>query len=463
MDKQKPRDYCFRHSKMYEGWQCPMCADEDERGTGSSASTASKSAAPQPGSAAGGAPAAPYRPPSRDQSKTKSDQAEAMLLSGAAREALDLCESAVELDPRNLHAQLVAARASRILRDVRREQDCLEDAIKLLKTDEYARTTFWYQEILKYTRDSFAIAQVARIFASARKWPPADALAMVKSLVGRGAVSDALVVLDSIGPEDRSLLTCAYSMQLTASTYGRVDPDLQVYLQGTPAAQRARILAEMLDVKASEVMAGATSSKIRDAVRTRYEEWTTDIKHLLSEEARKVATDRIAPKINGPAASWAVKFAVGAIVVSVILVGALGLGAGGLVIALVAAVGAAGAGFAYGRDVETKRLLPDVLPGVREELSERELARWGWIMSDEQMDEASSAPVSAETCAYCGAPVPADATTCPGCSRPLHVEETPDAPEATGGDVPATDAPAPSPDEPGPGGPPDERPPDQLG
>jgi hypothetical protein len=428
--EKKSRDYCFKHSKMYEGWRCPLCADEEERGTTPAhASQQAGGKTARPGAAA--APAAPaYRPPSRDQSKAKSDQAEAMLLSGAAREALDMCESAVELDAKNIHAHLVGARASRILRDTPREQEFLEDAIKLLRTDEYAKSIQWYHEVLKYTRDGLVLSQLARSFVVARKWPRAETLSMVRSLVGRGAVSDALTVLDSLPVTDRSLLTCAYSMQLTATAFGRKDPDLQAYLQATPASQRGRILAEMLEVQSADVIGGSTISRLRDAVRARYEEWANDIKPLISAEARKVALERIAPKLHAPAMSWAIRFLIGGLVVGVVL--GIALGVIGLVLGAVAAAGLAGAGYAYGRDVEAKNLLPSVLPEVREELTEREVERWSSILSDEPVEEAPAEAAAQEPCPYCGAEMATDATTCPSCSRTIEREAPPAEPPAEG-------------------------------
>jgi hypothetical protein len=439
--EKKNRDYCFRHSKMYDGWQCPLCLEEEERGPAKAALPSASPASPQGG--AGGAPkAGAAQAPSRAESQAKSAQAEAMLLSGAAREALDLCEAAIALDRRNLAAYVIGARASRALRDGAGEQELLENAIKLLHTEEYGKTSRAYIDILKHLRDSRMVAQLVKAFVAARRWPAAEALGMVKTLVARGATSDALVVLDSLPDATRSLLTCAYSVQLSGVSRPGVDPDLLRYLQSVSAAERAKILAEFYEVTGSEVLAGATVSKVRDAVRTRYADWTNDIKQLLSEEARKVAAERVGPKLGAPAGSWAIKFFMGGMVLAVVI--GLAGGTAGFLVGAVIAVGCAGAGYAYGRDVELKRLLPTVLPAVREELSNREIERWASVSSDEPLEvRAEEVPpdgaVGGEACPYCDAPVATDATACPQCSRPL----TPTNPAPTGGEPPAPTEPAP--------------------
>jgi hypothetical protein len=335
-------------------------------------------------------------------------------------------------------------------------REFLDDTIKLLRTEEYGGTSHWYHEVLKHARDSTLVSQVAKTFVSARAWPAADALPMVRTLVGRGAVAEALVVLDSLPPSDRSLLTCAYSMQLTGGSFARVDPDLQAYLDQTPAVRRDRILAEMLDLQASDVIGGSTLSTVRDAVRHRYEGWAPEIKQLLSEEARTAGAEKVAPRLNGPATAAAVRFFLGAIVIAVVLVVALGGGAPGFGLGLVVALGCAGAGFAYGRDVELKKLLPTVLPAVREELTEREVERWGSILTDDSGGGADDHPAAraGETCPYCGTSVTAGAPTCPQCSRSLALE-SPEVPpggaEAPPGDGTAEGAAVPS-EEPRPAG-----------
>ena len=307
-----------------------------------------------------------------------------MLLSGAAREALDLCDAAIELDRRNMHAYLVGARASRALRDSASEQELLENAIKLLHSEEYGKATRWYVDVLKHLRDSPMVAKLVKTYVAAHKWPADEALTMVKVLVARGALGDALVVLDSLPDASRSLLTCAYSLQLSGGSRPGVDPDLQRYLQSVPASERARILAEFYEIQSAEVLAGMTISRVRDAVRQRYADWSTDIKHVLSEEARRAAAERVGLELNAPAGSWAIKFFVGGMVLAVIL--GVSLGSVGLLLGTVVALGCAGAGFAYGRDVELKRLLPEVLPAVKEELTNREVERWAAVLSDDPVE-----------------------------------------------------------------------------
>lgn len=449
MKEKTNRDYCFRHASMYEGWQCPLCAkEEEEKAAGGGAAAAGAPVSPE--AAAELAAARIQRSPSRIESKAKSDQAEAMLVSGAAREALDLCESAVEIDPRNLHAHIVGARASRILRDAVREREFLEDTVKLLRSDEYARESKWYHEVLKHARDTALVTQLAKTFIAARKWPAADALPLVRALVGRGAVSEALTILDSLPRTDRSLLTCAYSMQLTGTAVGRVDPDLHAYLEGTPAERRAQILAELLEVQASDVIAALTVARVKDAVRTRYEGWSADVKHLISEEARRLGAEKLAPSLAGPAMSWALRFFLGALVFGVVLTLAFGGNALVLVLSGAVALACGGAGYAYGRDVELKKLLPTVLPEIREDLMTRESDRWASVLSDDHgaVEGGEEQPAASETCAYCGASVKGGTKACPQCGRELAQES----PEAASVPAPAGASAEASPEEAAPDG-----------
>jgi hypothetical protein len=423
------RDYCFRHSRMYEGWQCPLCLEEEQKGT---AKPADVSAGPGAARAAGAGGAHATEPahqvPSRAESAVKSKQAEAVLVSGAARDALDLCEAAIGLDPRNIQAYLIGARASRVMRDAGLEQEMLEAAIKLLKTEEYGRNSQAYVEVLRHLRDGRMVSQLAEVFAKSQQWPPAEALSMLKALVGRGATREALVVIDNLPAGSRSLLTCAYSMQLSASPLQGVDPDLARYVKSIDAAERARLLAEFYEVRASEVLAHATVVKLRDAVRARYMEWKSEIKQDLSEEARKAAAERIAPQLGSPAMSSAVRFFVGGLVVATVLVLLTGAGVLGFVVGIVLALGAGGAGMAYGRDVELKRLLPTVLPAVKEELTNREAERWAPILSDEPLtrhepEETAAPEPPSEPCPYCASPVPTGASACPHCQKPMPTPE----------------------------------------
>jgi hypothetical protein len=418
---------------MYEGWQCPMCLDEQER----AAAAAAPGAAPAPpSSSAPGQPAAGRgdvsHAASRAESQAKAARAEAVLLAGSAREALDMCEAAIEMDRRNLNAYLVGARASRILRDAVNEQELLEGAIKLLRTEEYGKTSRWYVEVLKQVRDSRMVSQLADAFANARKWPPDEALAMVKGLVSRGATWEAVSVLDKLPVTSRSLLTCAYSLQIAGSSGPGVDPDLLRYLQSVPATDRARLLAELYEVQSSEVLAGMTVVRVRDALRRRYQEWSNEIKQVLSEEARQAAAERIAPQLHGPAVSSAVRFFLGALAFAALVVALAGGGGVGILAGTVLALGCGVAGYAYGRDVELKRLLPTVLPGVREELTTREVERWVQVLSEEPIgssthEAAAEEPAAMDSCPYCTAPVPFGASDCPQCSKPLSAPPETDA------------------------------------
>jgi hypothetical protein len=424
---EKKKDYCFRHSKMFEGWQCPMCADEEARPAGAGAQAAATRHGRPGAEASAPGPASGRRsgPPSRGDSTSKCDQAEAMLVNGAAQEALDYCESAAELDPSYLRAHLLGARASRALGDRGRESEFLEDAAALLRSDEYRRDGPSYREILKYARDPALVTKVARTFAGGVGWPVADAIAMAGTLVGRGAVSDALIVLDSVPKKDRTLVTWAYSVQLAGGAVSGADPDLRAYLGATPAERRGRILTEMVEVQSSSVISGAAVSRVRDEVRIRYQQWVPEIKRLIGEEARAAATARLAPQLTGAAVAWAGRFLAGSVVVAVILAATLGgttpvLGLGALV-----ALGGAGVGFVYGRDVELKKRLVAELPKARQELASREGDMWGSILDDDRLPASpETGPAEeAETCPFCAAAVSADDATCPQCSRSLQVQE----------------------------------------
>jgi hypothetical protein len=128
------------------------------------------------------------------------------------------------------------------------------------------------------------------------------------------------------------------------------------------------------------------------------------------------------------------------------------------VVGAVVAVGLAGAGYAYGRDVELKKLLPSVLPAVREELTTREVERWGRVLSEDPIETvdapAEGAAAPGETCPFCGASVHADASSCPQCQHPLDLGEQPAAaPDASAQpEQPPEGPPAPGVDPPGKGG-----------
>jgi hypothetical protein len=429
----KPRDYCFRHAQMYEGWQCPLCLEE----------------APEDPSAAGrDAPvpaAAPTQPGSRGESQAKTAQAEGLLLSGSPREALDLAETAIACDPKNLRAYVVGARASRALRDAASEEELMERAVKLLPTDEYAKTSSAYFDVLTYLRHNRQVGPLVRAFVEAKTWPPAESLALVKLLVARGASADALVVLDTLPEASRSLLTCAYNIQLSRGVIGSADPELASYLQAVPAAERGRVLSEFREVAASTILSGGTVGEVRDAIRGRYRQWAGDIRAAMGEEARKAAVARLDPQLYRPAIVSAVRFFVGALVLGSI-VGVVG-GPPGFLLGALVAVGAAGAGYAYGRDVELKRRLSVVLPEVREELTAEEVAQWAPVLEEPAGVPGGSGPrpsEAAEPCPYCGAPTASDASNCPQCRRILAPiadvppDDPPDAAapsQAEGGDV----------------------------
>jgi hypothetical protein len=367
---------------MYEGWQCPLCVEEAAEDPSVAATEAPGIEKSRPD---GASASAPTRPGSRVESQAKTTEAEGLLLSGSPREALDLAETALACDPTNLRAYLVGARASRVLRDAASEEALMERAVTLLPTEEYGKTSSAYLEVLSCLHDNRRVAPLVRAFVAARTWPPVESLALLKMLVARRASADALVVLDTLPETSRSLLTCAYNVQLSHGSVASADPGLLHHLRAVPAADRGRILSEFHEMAASEVLSRGTVSTIRDAVRGRYREWAGDIKAVMGEEARKAAVRRLAPQLHTPAIMSAVRFFVGGLILGSI-VGVVG-GPQAFLLGALAAVGAAGAGYAYGRDVELKRLLSVALPEVREELTAAEVAQWTPVLEEPAGDQ----------------------------------------------------------------------------
>jgi hypothetical protein len=375
----KTRDYCFRHATMYDGWACPRCVDEGEQNP--SGAPAVAGAAGEGAPAAGPAAAADPVTPSPAESRSKSARAEAVLLAGTPIEAVDLCDAAIELDPKNLQAYRVGAEASRMLGDTVRADELVAQAIVLLQGDEAGRSTATYGELLRHATSARVIGQLVRAFLEVQPWSTADLLAMAGALIGRDAPSDALVVLDSIPAASRSLLTCAHTLQLSPVTSLGTDPEMLRYLEAVPGKDRERVLGEYFEIGNAAILTGPTISRVKAAIRARYAGWSPDIRRLLGDEARRIATERVNPTLDGAALAFAVRFLFGGV--------ALGLGLAfvggpaGAFIGALAALGSAGAGYVYGRDVELKRRLDGMIPAVREELTDREVERWAPVLSEE--------------------------------------------------------------------------------
>lgn len=430
----KNRDYCFKHSQMFDGWQCPRCAEEHAGEPGDAPIGDAEPAASA--SSAGGPASPPSREKSESESTAKCSQAERLLRNGDARAALEMAEQAIEHHERNLTAHLVGARAARALLDSGREHELLTAATELLSVPPYFGDCAATLDVLKHTRDPKLAGAAARTFASVPKRTGTDVQQIVRVLMARSLFSDAIVMLDSLPPEDRTLATCAYTFQLTSRPFVKSDPEVGRFLRRVGAEQRGDILAGLLALREDTTVLPSTVDLLRKALKGRYDEWAADIGRELTDEAKRLATESVGREWVPGARSAAIKFAVGACILSGLLVYIAGVWIG-LAVGIPFVYLSTRAGYAYGRDEETRRLTVESLHTLKEKIAREELDRWMPILDDEaykgtEPDRTNGVAATA-ACPYCSEPVADDAASCPKCRRAL------DATSAPAG----TDAPAP--------------------
>lgn len=380
------KDYCFRHAQMYEGWECPLCAAE-KASAGSPALVGGRPS----GSASGGGSAAPavgpgggiITPASRSASRERSTEAQHILDAGDPKAALTVCTRAIELDPTNLHAYVVGARAADRAGSFQQQEELVEEGARLLHQPEYRRVARWYLDLLRGARDAAMARPIVASFIASGPWPPADLLGLVRTLVSRGFGGEALRILESVPVDQRSLQIAAYSAQLTKRAFGISDPEVDAYLAAVPATERQKVLAEVRQMCDEGAFPVSTLLLIRDAARARYRTWGPEIRQAIELEARKELTEQLAPEAVKPAYNLALRVGGGVLGAFVVLSLALGGSAVLFVLGLVLAVGGAVGAFVYGRETEvTKRLVP-LLPARIDELLVRERDDWQLILDDQ--------------------------------------------------------------------------------
>ncbi len=409
-----PRDYCFHHARMYSGWRCPLCVEEEaecRRNAGETPTAAEPTLVQAP------APELPALDP--EASALKRQEAERDLIGNKARDALDLSEQAVRLDPQNLRAHLIGARACRILGEGAREAELLEAAVDLLRQPQHAASGEAFLEVLKHLRNGRLIGQVVRIYLTLGSRPIEEVLPLVRVLVAHGAVSDALVLLDLLPPSARSLATCAYTLEVTGRAFHGIPPELHEYLHGVPSDRRDHLLEEFVALRQDPTLGRTTVNAIRDALQQRYDEWATDIGQQLGQKARAEALAAIGSAWVGTAVARALATMAAGLVVAVVLMLVVG-GKAVLLTGMALAFLCAGGGFVYGREAEMGRQLQARLPAIKQTLAEDELNRWLGVLhegADEQ--EALLQAATTDTCPFCAAQVPDPARTCPRCGHDL--------------------------------------------
>lgn len=410
------KDYCFRHSLLFEGWECPLCAGDTAApggGGGSSPPAGRTASAPGAPPGSGATPNSAPGPASRPASLAASKEAAHLLDAGAAREALEGAERAIELDRSNLHAYVVAARAAQKTGDFHRQEELIEEAARLLHTAEYQRDSHWYYDLLRGVRDAAMARPIVASFIQAGPWPPAEAAGLVQALATRDLAGEALRLLESIPPEHRSLTLCAHGAQLTARPFSLSDPEVDAYLARVPAAQRDGALDEFRGLCEERVFPMSTLMMLRDSLRERYRGWTPEVHRLRHEAARAEAAATLEAATVKPGVSLALK--AGGTVLGASLALAVVLGRPILLpLGALLSLGAAAGGFVYGRDAELERRLPEVLPGVLERMGKEETSRWELVLDDQHalfrgagLEEAPRDPANAASDKASGSEAPA--------------------------------------------------------
>jgi hypothetical protein len=377
------KDYCFRHAQMYEGWDCPLCA-ADKAGAPAPPGAAAGRAGRGTPSAGGDATDAAgiVTPQSRSASRDRSNEAQQLLEAGDPRQALETCERAIVLDPENLHAFVVAARAADRVGSFQQQDEFVEEGARLLRQPEYRRVAKWYLDLLKGARDAAMARPIVAAAVASGPWPAADVLALVRTLVSRGFPGEALRVLESVPVGQRSLAICAYGAQLTQRSFAINDPEVDAYLASVPVTRRADVLGEVRQLCDAAAFPVSTLLLIRDAVRARYRAWAPEIQQALEIEARRQLAERLAPDAVKVGGAFAVRVGAVALAVFIVLTLSFGGGAPLLLLGFVLAVGAAVGGFTYGREAEIRKRLVPLLPRRKEELSQRESDDWQLILDD---------------------------------------------------------------------------------
>jgi hypothetical protein len=422
----KTRDYCFKHSQMFDGWQCPQCAEE-HAGDPGDAPNGETTPADSP-SDVGGPASVLSREKSESEATAKCSQAERLLRNGDARAALEMAEQAIEHHERNLTAHLVGARAARALLDFGREHELLAAATQLLSAPPYFGDCAATLEVLKYARDPKLAGAAARTFASVPKRTGTDVQRIVHVLMARSLFSDAIVMLDSLPPEDRTLATCAYTFQLTSRPFVKSDPEIGRFLRKIGAERRADILSDLLALREDTTILPSTADLLQKALRSRYDEWAADIGRELTDEAKRRAAESVGREWVSSARSAAIKFAAGACVLSGLLMYIGGVWIG-LAVGIPFVYLATRAGYAYGRDEEMRRLTVELLHTIKEQLAREELDRWMPILDDDAYKQTApnrkEGVTATAACPYCSEPVADDAASCPKCRRTLDAASAP--------------------------------------
>ena len=403
-EKKVNRDYCFRHQLMYEGYECPRCADGD-LGSATPKTAAGGGASAGPRARAAGATgvaeveqAQVVTPESRSESAARSQDAQHLLAAGAVRDALAAAEKAITLDPANLEAYVVGARASQRLGDFSRQSGFLEEAARLLRGPAHRNSIVSFLEVVKSTNDATHVRPVISTFVSAGHWKASDALVMVRMLVSRQFAGEALRVIEMLEPADRSLALTAYNSKITSRGFAMADPEIEQHLARIPAAARERVIEEYREVCDDPVLGMTSLMTVRDAVRNWYGQRAGDIGQLLEEEGRKQASEFLAPDVVKPASAAGIR--IGAIAGGVLALGGLAVGGGviGLIVGLAIGVVAGAAAFVMRKETELHRRLPDLVPVFKEKLQEEEADRWRSILEEELAhgEEPGAAPAAEE-------------------------------------------------------------------
>jgi hypothetical protein len=320
-----------------------------------------------------------------------SNDAQHLLAAGAPREALAACERAIELDPTNLDAYVIGARASQRIGDLGRQEGYLEEAGRLLRGPEHRASVRAFAEVLRATSDASMARPIISTFVAAGPWAQADTLAIVRLLVSRRMPGEAIRAIEMVAPAERTLALTAYYSRLTSRGFEMNDPEVDAHLSRFDAASRQRVLEEYREVVADEVLPVSTVMLVRDAVGRRYTMWQAQIAQLLDMAAREEATEFLRPGASKPAASAAMRtggLATGALVILALIVG------GGPILAILGgAVGCvAGAiAFVVRRESEVQRRLPDVVPSFLEKLEAEEADQWRVVTDEEPLPQEAAA------------------------------------------------------------------------
>jgi len=449
------RDYCFRHRKMYEGWQCPECLDEKETGQTGRAGKLSETPHSMEEQVAARHREEAAGQPSRVESQAKLDEAQRMLSAGALDQAFELARQATVLDRTNFLAQFTAARMARMVHDGSAEQEFLENAIDLLRLPEFRASIACYLDLLKQVQGATQLSRVVHQFISARSWPARDAISVIRLLGARQATADALRVLEAVPVRERSLFTAAYAVHVSGRPSMAFDAQIEAYLPAVPASRRDEVLAEYREICQQGTFSDFAMMVLRDALRTKYAEWEADIGTLMRAEAREVATPQLGPKVTGPALLVAGGAFAFLLVAGGILTLIVGGGAPMFLMGLILAVAGGGGGFAYGREHQIRKELPAILPQILEALANGEYEQWKDILDDEANRGSSRAPeppardtpaepdvaftsMRMKTCPFCGVLVAEDATSCPQCWRTYNTRPSSDTEKPADEEAPAS-------------------------